>query len=69
MLGLEREFTTRDFCDRVQQVTKEEIVHLADKLFRTSQLNLAVIGPESLYHDLEKITNHLGLPNQRRVFE
>jgi predicted Zn-dependent peptidase len=55
MLGSDREFTTRYFCEQIQKVTIEDVQKLAEKLFQSSKLNLAVVGPVTAGEALDNL--------------
>lgn len=45
LLSEEREFSTVYFCDQINRVSAKEVRDSASKIFQTSLLNLALIGP------------------------
>ena len=54
LLGMDF-LTPREFCSRIDQITKEEVDQVARDIFQNKNLNLALIGPYR-QKDFEKIS-------------
>jgi predicted Zn-dependent peptidase len=58
LLGLDREFSTSAYCEKINKVTAEEILEAANLFFNESCLNLALIGP---YNNEKQLLNRMTL--------
>lgn len=54
LLSKEREFSTHYYCEKIKAVTTQEIKDVANKIFKNSLLNLALIGPYNRKDELLK---------------
>jgi predicted Zn-dependent peptidase len=54
LLSEERDFSTLYYCEKLKAVTVQEVKEAAEKIFKSSLLNLALIGPYNRKDELLK---------------
>lgn len=53
-LLLNRVYTQKDILDKINQVTKENVERLIDKIFSASPISIAIVGNRNEYNELDK---------------